>query len=96
MSEKLSSDVFMVYSMKDKLSGRFAPPFYALNQSVAIRQVRSMFARVPREDLKEFSLYLVGAFDMALGVMAAEEEPLLVVEDITPYFKGLDNGEETK
>lgn len=67
MSDSL---VYQVFSVRDRVSETFSPPFFSLNVSTATREIRRV-ASDPSSQMHfspiDYDLYLIGNFDAGSG-----------------------------
>lgn len=79
--------IFKVYSVLDSKAGAFAPPFFLVNDELALRSIagarldpNSMMSRFPGD----FKVFCIGEFDDELGTLVPAS-PRLLVETSQPH-----------
>lgn len=80
ISDNISSMINKLFSVFDKVSSDFAPPFVAKNANVARRFLESSFKRTPELNRNDFELYEMGSFDSETGKIDCLEKPVVAVE----------------
>lgn len=73
-----------IYSIKDGKAGSFLPPFLAVNDALAVRQIREIMSQQVQfsKYADDFSLYRLAAFDQDTGELIPET-PKFIINFVT-------------